>query len=155
MTVIACTLIEMAGDSRITGDVIHHVEKVRRINGSVYGVAGDWDACCRFFEWIEKGGKKPDIASLAFEAMELTPEGIFLWSPTLTRYKTTSQFHAIGGGALGAKCLLSIGMSPVDAVAEVAKWCESVGGLTTCLKVNDADTTPIPRTRAASPRRIR
>ena len=135
MTCIACTLDEMAGDSRITGDVMHNVEKVKRIKTSIFGVAGDWDACARFLAWVEKGGDKPVISDSAFEAIELTKDGIYLWSSTLTRYKTTSQFHAIGSGGLAAKCLLSLGLSPPATVETVSRNCETVGGPIICLSL--------------------
>lgn len=135
MTCIAADLAQMAGDSRITGDVMHNVEKVRRVKQSIFGVAGDWDACARFYAWLD-GGEKPVFADAAFEAMELTKSGIYLWSSTLTRYRITSHYHAIGSGGLAAKCLLSLGVSPTEAVNTVAKYCESVGGPTICLHLS-------------------
>ncbi len=134
MTCIAADLTQMAGDSRITGDVMHNVTKVRRVKQSIFGVAGDWDACARFYAWLD-GGEKPQLGDVSFEAMELTKDGIYLWTSTLTRYRITSAYHAIGSGGLAAKCLLSLGVSPTEAVDTVAKFCESVGGPTICLSL--------------------
>jgi len=129
MTCIAATLKEMAADSRITGDVIHNVEKTFRHGQSIFGVAGDWDACLKFMDWIKTPkAPKPSLDAATFEAMELRSDGIYLWGSSLHPYRITGEFHAIGGGAQGAKVALHLGMTPEQAVDAVAKVCESVGG---------------------------
>ena len=129
MTCIACTLKEMAGDSRITGDTLHNVDKLFRHGTSVFGVAGDWETCLEFIDFItKKGAVKPAMGDASFEAMELRPDGIWLWGKSLRPYKLNGEFHAIGGGAQGAKTAMRIGLTPEQAVDAVSKDCESVGG---------------------------
>jgi hypothetical protein len=137
MTCIAATLKEMAGDSRITGDVLHNVDKLFRHGTSVFGLAGDWESCLEFVDFItKKGTTKPNMGdSVAFEAMELRETGIYLWGKTLRPYKLKGEFHAIGAGAQGAKVALHIGLSPEEAINAVAKVCEGVGGPVTVLSL--------------------
>lgn len=130
MTTIACSLTHkaMAADSRITGDVIFHAEKVRRVGKSLFGVAGDWEVCIAFFEWIETDRKeKPSLPEGAFEAIELHKSGIYQYQRNCIRIPVQDRFYACGSGAQGAMVAMSLGKDPKAAIVAVARFDETTG----------------------------
>lgn len=128
MTTIAANRKVMACDGRITGDVLYHAVKIKRIGGSLYGVAGDWEICTQFFEWLETDRKeKPALNEGAFEAIELNKTGLYQWLRGCFRIPILDRFYACGSGAQGAMCLMSKGYSPLEAIRCVAEFDETTG----------------------------
>jgi hypothetical protein len=130
MTTIACSLKHksMACDSRITGDVIYHAEKVKRVGQSLYGVAGDWEVCVAFFEWLDTDRKeKPALPEGAFEAIELTKTGIYQYLRNCIRIPITDRFYACGSGSQGAMVAMSLGHDPKSAISTVLRFDETTG----------------------------
>lgn len=129
VTTIACSLKHksMAADSRITGDIIHHANKMARAGESIFGVAGDYDACTQFLNWKLNGGEKPEITEESFEAVELTRSGIFIYQKSLIRLPVLDRIYASGAGAQGAMVAMHLGYTPREAVIAVAKFCETTG----------------------------
>ncbi len=80
----------MAGDSQSTAGSTKSQTprpKVQRINGDLVAAVGSTDIIPRFFEWYKKGrpeDDKPDLGD-SFEALVLTPEGLFQYYNRLDR----------------------------------------------------------------------
>ena len=131
MTTIACSLKHksMACDSRITGDVIYHADKVRKVGQSLFGVAGNWETCVAFLEWVESGAKeKPTLPDDdTFQAVELCKAGIYLWQRSCIRMPVQERFYACGSGAQGAMVAMSLDLEPKAAIAAVLRFDESTG----------------------------
>lgn len=133
MTTIACNLKEMAGDSCVTYDDIgigtgqYSSRKVHRIGKSIYGERGESTAETPILlEWIRggcKASKRPKLSENAdFFLLELSPEGIFLWTHNVAREPLLEPNFAIGSGAKAALyCMRYLGMTPGKAVEEAAK----------------------------------
>lgn len=129
MTTVACSLLtkSMAVDARITGGVISHARKIKRVGDSLFGVAGAWEACYQFLEWIEVRNDRPDLSDEDFEAVELTRSGIFIYHKALLRVPVLDKYFATGSGAQGAMVAMSLGCTPKQAVKAVALFDESTG----------------------------
>lgn len=131
MTTIACSLKhkQMACDSRITGDVIFHADKVRKVGQSLFGVAGNWETCVTFLEWVESGTKeKPTLPDDdTFQAVELSKSGIYLWQRSCIRMPVQERFYACGSGAQGAMVAMSLDLEPKAAIAAVLRFDETTG----------------------------
>lgn len=130
MTTIACSLKHksMAADSRITGDVMYHAVKVKRVGGSLFGVSGDWEVCVQFLEWLDTDRKeKPALVEGAFEAVELSKQGIFQYLRNCIRIPIPDKFYACGSGAQGAMVAMGLGHGPKAAIVAVARYDESTG----------------------------
>lgn len=102
MTVIACNLKQMAGDSLVTAGSDHwYTSKLYRIDdGSVAGVAGCGGE--DVVEWIKRGcvkGDEPKLADSDFYVMHLKRDGIYLYCNSLVPDKLKAKNHAIGCGA--------------------------------------------------------
>ena len=139
MTTIACSMKHksMAADSRITGGIMYHGEKVKRVGGSLFGVSGDWEVCIQFFEWLDGDRKqKPELGEGAFEAVELNKQGIFQYFRNCVRIPIPDKFYACGSGAQGAMVAMGLGHDPKAAIVAVARYDESTGPPIKVYKLN-------------------
>ncbi len=90
VSTIAANRNEMAADSQSTaGSTKSRTPrpKFQRINGDLVAAVGSTDIIPRFFEWYKKGrpeDDKPDLGD-SFEALVLTPEGLFQYYKSLDR----------------------------------------------------------------------
>lgn len=131
MTTIAANLESMAADTRLVGDVLSSVSKVRRYGGRLIGVAGDMNCIAQFWEWADAGfpkRKKPQLPEGLFDAIELDAEGLWAWEKSLCRYRVRDSFHAIGSGAASAKTAMYLKRTPKQAVEIASVHDESTGG---------------------------
>lgn len=117
MTTIIGNLDGLYADSQISdGDQRWSVIKIERIDGCLYGTAGDAAEGEGFYAWIrrKKRGKKPVVTG-DFCALALTPKGLFFYDAAL--YPLPLQHaHAIGSGAKAARGALLAGADVVRAV---------------------------------------
>lgn len=111
----------MAADQRChTGDLIAvSGPKIRKFGAMVVGIAGDYAAAVRFFDWIERGmrGRVPatrDLEILVGEAGKL--EDWHALNGKLIRAPITAPFAAIGSGQDIAKGAMYAGAGAVKAV---------------------------------------
>ena len=121
VSTIAANRSEMAADSQSTaGATKSHTPrpKVQRINGHLVAAVGKTDAIPAFFEWYEKGRSEDDRPELgeSFEALTLTPEGLFQYYERLEPIGIVEDFWAIGQGSDIALGAMAAGASPKRAV---------------------------------------
>lgn len=135
MTCIAVSVKHgvLASDTRCSADgVMFGVTKFRRVGKGVVGAAGDWDDILRFWELIEGKTKTAKESGLnddsELEAIELHPEGIFLYAASGKRYLIKDDFFAIGSGAPYAIGAMAMGASPKEAVALASRFDPATGG---------------------------
>jgi len=129
MTTVAASMKfrEIAADSKCSDDSSHYlVPKLRFGEDYCRGAAGDWDKCIKFHELTDKGGEADD--DLDIEAIELRPDGIYVYEGILTAVKIKNQFYAIGSGAPYALAAMRLGLSPKEAVAIAAEFDPGTGG---------------------------
>ena len=118
---------EIASDSKCSDDSSHYqVSKLRTGPDYARGAAGDWDKCIKFHELMDKGGEADD--DLDIEAVELRPDGIYVYEGILTATKIKNEFHAIGSGSHYAIAAMRLGLSPAEAVALAAEFDPGTGG---------------------------
>lgn len=133
MTTIACNRREIAADSCMTFDDIgvgtgqSPVTKLHRIGKSVFGERGDDTTGISIaLDWLRRGARYRDRPAMPPEAsfylLELSPQGIFLWTHALDRDRLNETTFAIGSGAkVALYCMRYLGMTPLKAVQEAAK----------------------------------
>ena len=133
MTTIACNLREIAADSCVTYDDLgigtgqYSSRKLHRIGSSVYGERGESTAEVPILlDWIRRGCRpktRPTLSKAAdFFLLELSPDGIFLWTHHCAREPVDEPNFAIGsGGKVALYCMRYLKMSPSEAVVEAAK----------------------------------
>jgi len=129
MTTVAASMKfkEIAADSKCSDDSSHYqVSKLRFGEDYARGAAGDWDKCIRFHELADKGGEADD--DLDIEAIELRPDGIYVYEGILTAVRIKNEFYAIGSGAPYAMAAMRLGLSPKEAVAIAAEFDPGTGG---------------------------
>jgi ATP-dependent protease HslVU (ClpYQ) peptidase subunit len=133
VTTIACNRREMAGDSCVTYDDLgvgtgqYSSRKIHRIGKSIFGERGESTAEVPILlDWIRggcKAKKRPTLTKNAdFFLLELSPDGIFLWTHHVARERVDEPNFAIGSGAkVALYCMRHLGMTPEKAVQEAAK----------------------------------
>lgn len=131
MTTVACSLTEMAADSRVSADGsvargAMVASKIRVIRDSVFGFSGNISEALIAIAWFEGGRSKferPSFTSEAdFSILELSPSGILLWDPYMSPIHMKDESCAIGtGGPIAQYCMAVLEMSPYQAVIEAAK----------------------------------
>jgi ATP-dependent protease HslVU (ClpYQ) peptidase subunit len=92
--------------------------KVQRIHGHLLAAVGRTDAIPSFFEWYQKGcpkDQKPELGE-SFEAMVLTPEGLYQYYERLEAVEVVEEFWAIGQGSEIALGAMGAGATPERAV---------------------------------------
>ena len=107
MTTIVANKQRMLSDSRVSGNNnrIYEAPKLYRKGDAIIGCAGDNDAIETFVKWYGTKKKKPLFKSDSFDALVLTPQGLYTYDETCSRDFILGEFHAIGSGgdaALGA-----------------------------------------------------
>lgn len=127
MTIIASTLNGMAGDRIISWDVDFNTHKIHRVHDRIIGLAGDFESAMLFLEWRSKALEKPKLPlappnidendeDQSFGALELGPDGLWLWGPRLVPIRVLESCYAIGTGSEIAIHHMRTGKSPVRAV---------------------------------------
>lgn len=121
MTTIAGSWAErrIVADTKASdGDVKWSAPKIERIDGSLYGCAGNCTDIEKFLRWRRGQGRKPRLAG-EFRSIELNPAGLWLWDNGLTPFAPGCDFVAIGSGAKAAFAANKMGADAQRAV-EVA-----------------------------------
>jgi ATP-dependent protease HslVU (ClpYQ) peptidase subunit len=133
MTTIASDLRKICTDSSVNdGDQVWHEAKAERVGNGIYGMAGNAVDASKFMTWIRRGkrGGKPKVEE-DFCALELTPDGLFLYDEKLHPMRIT-QPYAIGSGAKAARAAMVCGKTVEEAV-EIA--CDIDSGSRTPIQV--------------------
>lgn len=116
-TIAACfSKREIAADSMVTLEgACYSVNKLRKGVMSVYGAAGEWDACLKFLQAIESG--KLEELEIDVTLLELRKDGLWVYESCLLPSKIKDDFYAIGSGAPYAIAAMRLGCTPSEAVA--------------------------------------
>lgn len=139
----------IAADSRASDDngvLMFNTPKLHRLNGSVFGVAGD-DWVDVFMEWQRTGRKaKPEpiitlhADDVDFNVIELAPDGIWFWNRTFTRIKVKDHEFAIGSGEMVALYIMRCCRQGPQAAVEAASMVDKFTG-------GDIDVEHVPQKR--------
>jgi 20S proteasome alpha/beta subunit len=114
MTTIACNLHLMASDSMVSDDLGTDVriDKLTVVGrGAIVGCAGELGLASIFLEYFESMGtvKRPRFkAGDEFDALVLTPQGIFNYDRTCRAREVTEGFCAIGSGSQAAMAYMRL-----------------------------------------------
>jgi ATP-dependent protease HslVU (ClpYQ) peptidase subunit len=115
-TIAACfSKKEIAADSMVSLDAAHYsVIKLRKGASSVFGAAGEWDACLKFLAALETN----NLAELETDVtlLELRRDGLWVYEGCITPAKIKNDFYAIGTGANFAIAAMHMGATPTEAV---------------------------------------
>jgi hypothetical protein len=134
MTTIACTLKEIAADTRVgwegVGTDAFIARKIYSTERAIYGVSGeDCTGSLTAIKWLQSG-KGEDFKPLPpdfdhgwdWRLIELSAAGIAVYNERLEQEITDEPFLAIGSGRKVAMyCMKEMGMSPAEAVREACK----------------------------------
>lgn len=135
MTTIACSLKEIAADTRVTWegvgtDAFSGVKVFAAKNGALYGVTGDNCAgSLRAIEWLQGdrlAETKPHPPEYEhdwdWKLIELSKDGIAIYNEYLERDATLEPVLAVGSGRkVALYCMKYLRMSPAEAVREACK----------------------------------
>lgn len=134
MTTIVANLECMAADQRCTGGAICHVQKLHRIKGSLFGFAGDTHLAMHVLKWLHSPRDPlelykliPDAHRDSVEMLELSKDGLALWSGWGSRILLLDTSYAIGSGCMVALQALRTGSTPGEAITHAAKMDECSG----------------------------
>lgn len=125
-TIVACFKERvMLSDSRTTDEdagIKWTTRKIEKINGALYGAAGDCIDIEAFIAWLRGERKRrPKITDAGFTAMELNEKGILLWDYRLKPFAVGIDRHAIGSGAMAALAALEMGADAKTAIEIACK----------------------------------
>ena len=119
MTTIAASFSDrlLVTDSSISdGDAVWSAAKAEVYNGRIYATAGEASDTELFMSWIKRGrrGRRPKVDT-EFQALALTPEGLFFFDANLYPTRLTTPM-AIGSGAKAARGAMAMGATLEQAV---------------------------------------
>ncbi len=125
MTTIVATLDRMCADSRCNlGDgVFTTTPKIFEVRGALIGTAGDFGVGERFMDWYGTGRVIPKVRvgkKETFEALVLTPAGLFLYGDDWSPIPIADGVFAIGTGGHSALAALRGFNSTPERAVEVA-----------------------------------
>lgn len=154
MTCVAVSIKHgcIASDSRCSTDnAMFSVNKVRPVGQGLIGAAGTWSDVLKFWDFLDKKKSAKDAVGLhdnsELEAIELHPDGIFLYEPNGARYHIKDGFYAVGSGGPYAMGAMAMGASPEEAVAIAARFDPNTGGEVEVLKLKVANAAKTVRRR--------
>lgn len=132
MTTIACNREEMAADSRTSDDAVFYTTagKITRVGNNLVGCCGNLDSIAKFLTWFRKKKKPkdcPEFSGEDFEAIVLSPGGMFMFANSCQPRRIVDEFYATGSGGMAALAALRCGKSPAEAVA-IAILCDKNSG---------------------------
>jgi hypothetical protein len=126
MTIIACRDGVIASDTgESAGGIVtsDSVTKLFRLSGSVVGCSGDAFVIQQFLDWsCDRSAAKPSFEKDEFDALELSPRGIYRWDHKLRIYLLPDAFSAIGANWEFATGAMAAGFSAKAAVALTIKY---------------------------------
>jgi len=136
MTTIAANRQCMSADRKVTdGDVSYSCIKLREINGSIVGVAGDNPAIVKFWAWYRasltsKTVKAPEFNKKhSLAALVLTAKGsLLVYDTDCVPDVVEDDYWAIGTGRQAALAAMLLGHEPEEAIAVAQEVDTCTGG---------------------------
>lgn len=172
MTVIAYANGTMAADTMLSaGNRSSRVQKIVRLpDGGVAGGCGLWTNAWACLKWLAEGGDAYSGAALARTKdflPDVTGASILIARPDGSLWVLEDDFpaiplldtvHSVGCGSDAAMMAMNLGLSPVEAVAKVAKLDLLCGDPVQSMDVYTAPeypgvTTHVPEAKKARVRR--
>jgi ATP-dependent protease HslVU (ClpYQ), peptidase subunit len=132
MTTVVATRTSLYSDSRFSFSGAHfNSRKLFQVGDSLLGISGHVGDNLKFVEWFRS--KNPDVSpefseDNSFDAIELSPEGLFVWDSSLQRMEVLDPFIAVGSGYMAALSALHLGASPEVAIETACKVDRASGG---------------------------
>ena len=132
MTTICADKQRMVSDSKIImvkngGDTQFSGPKLVRKQLVIIGVAGDSDDGDRFIKWYGSRKRKPKPTA-EFEALVLTPKGLYHYDDALSCNRVNDPWFAIGSGSHAALGALHAGCD-LERAVEIASYVDPNTGL--------------------------
>lgn len=140
MTTIAANTKEMACDSKVSvGSLSFKSFKIVRKGKALIGTAGDCGPGNKFIEWYGTRRKRPTVAAEEdFEALVLTPKGLFFYGEDFEPVPVTDGVFAIGSGNAAALTAMKVyGASPSEAVEAACQIDEYTEGPVQVFRLNE------------------
>lgn len=132
MTTIVANRIAMAADTRATGGgPMMNMQKVFPVGHTLVGIAGEAFAAMAFIDWLLHPKKKaPDFKEDkdCFIAIQLAPNGLFIWNGWLVPIALKDETYAIGSGSSAALSRLRSGGTLQEAIEAAYGLDEGTGG---------------------------
>ena len=126
MTTIVATLDCMAADRFVTyGPSYQGDPKIWVARGSIWGAAGTVALCLAFKAWTFTKAKRPTIEPAdddKVEVLQLSPQGLFLWTGGGGPDPVRESFYGIGSGGGYAIGALSKSATLDEALEIAQKW---------------------------------
>lgn len=137
--------LEIAADSMVSSDDSYFfTAKLRRTKNGVLGGCGDWDKIMKIYKSIEEG-KEPEEIDVT--AMELRPDGIWIYEGTNVPVIIKQDFYAIGTGAGYAMGALHCGKSVLEACEIACLYDTSSRGPIDYIKLESKNGKPGAKAR--------
>lgn len=154
MTCIAANFVEMAGDTQISfaDDGIKDFvpTKLIRVGVEIVGYAGDSEDGWKVIDFLRDKGRWPKVTDILgrgkkafeddFEALVLSPAGLFGVDQSLSRWRVETHYWAVGSGKKFAIAAFKRGASPYEAVDAARQSCLYTGGEITVERLSPAET---------------
>jgi hypothetical protein len=142
LTVIACNLREMSGDTLVTleNHPYYHTAKIFKLeDGSIVGGAGGV-GLDEMLAWLREGelkGNEPKFdKDVDFIVLRLKQDGIWLYANGVYPDKMHETMFAVGSGVdVAIYAMRHLKKSPADAVREACKVSAGCGGPVEVIKL--------------------
>jgi hypothetical protein len=142
VTIIACSLREMAADTlvQLDGHPNYHTTKIFRLeDGSIVGGAGSSPGLDEMLAWLKAGelrGNEPSCGGSDFTILRLRPDGIWIYADSIYPDRVKEKMFAVGCGAdIALYAMRHQKMSPAAAAREACKIVPGCGGEVEVLKL--------------------
>lgn len=140
MTTIAANHLCMAADRHYSLEgCSFKAPKLWVHEGSIWSSAGynaDWIAFQRYIIGLDK--ERPTLkGDDEFSVLRLSADGLFYYDWSCHPTRIDNEHFAIGNGQLAAICLMSVGVSPKDAVSLICEHDDGTKGPVDCIFLTD------------------
>lgn len=140
MTVIVWDGKTLAADKMaVQGGLKRPVTKIKKINGNLCAISGDWDLAQETFEWFAKGADPEKLPPYYRDKddwqpmLVITPMGRVIkyerspYPMEYTESVETQGFYAMGSGRDFAIGAIAMGADAIEAVRVASLYCDSCG----------------------------
>jgi ATP-dependent protease HslVU (ClpYQ) peptidase subunit len=125
MTTVVTNGKSIAADSQVTADTTKEgatFKKIRRVNGELFGLAGDVGVTPLLWEWISSGAAVEDMLDLPtheYEILRVTRSGVYYTANDTWTWMRVNRITGIGTGGAYAEVALKAG-APIRRAVQLA-----------------------------------